>query len=605
LSGNTSTARARRRDAAIGVSLAALACALSAGAAVLIARDAAPDERVLSACVHVVSILLPVGVGLARLARRRDDRFARLLIATGLAWSVVSLAEASDETLYSIGRVAAWLVDPALIFLLLAFPSGRLERRVDRRLFAFSVAIAATLYVPTALLAPYPEPSPFATCGTDCPANAFIVTDALAGFVDDVVRPVREVMTVLVYAAVAVVLVRRLRGEATLIRRALVPVAVVAILRTVSLVVYLPFRAEDVDSLLADVLGWIWVASLALVSLAFGIGLLRERLFVANALERLTLGLRPHATAPQLREALAGALEDPSLRILYRVDGEPERWVDENGATAELPKAEPGRVVAEVSSGEQRIAAIGHDVSLARDPALVEAATSYALAALENERLVGELQASLDELSRSRSRLVAVADAERRRIERDLHDGAQQRLVALRARLELVAERLEAESPTSAEAVRALGGEVEGTIDEVRSFARGIYPSLLIQRGLAEALRAAGRSAPLPAVVDTDGIGRYPPEIEATVYFACMEALQNAAKHARGASGLVVSVTRNPHLRFEVRDDGEGFDPTAVSAGNGLTNMRDRLAAVGGALHVESAPGAGCVVSGVIPRGQV
>ena len=215
MAATTSIAGARRRDATIGVALAALACALSAGAAVLIAHDAAASDRVLSACVHVVSILLPVGVGLARLARRRDDRFARLLIGVGLAWSVVSLAESGDATLYSIGRAAVWLVDPALVFLLLAFPSGRLERRVDRRLFAAAAALAAALYVPTALLAPFPEPSPFSTCGTDCPANAFMVTDALAGFADDVVRPAREVMTVLLAAAVAVVLVLRLRDEAT------------------------------------------------------------------------------------------------------------------------------------------------------------------------------------------------------------------------------------------------------------------------------------------------------------------------------------------------------------------------------------------------------
>ena len=246
------------------------------------------------------------------------------------------------------------------------------------------------------------------------------------------------------------------------------------------------------------------------------------------------------------------------------------------------------------------IAAIVHDDSLARDPALIQAATSYALTALENERLVGRLEASLEELSRSRARLVAVADQERRRIERDLHDGAQQRLVALRARLQLVAERLNGDSPAGAAAIQRLDEEVEATIDEVRSFARGVYPSLLVERGLAEALRAAGRSAPIPTIVDADRIGRYPPEIEATVYFACMEALQNVAKHARGARGAVISVSHNPHLRFEVRDDGAGFRPGDAGAGSGLTNLRDRLAAVGGALDVESAPGRGTRVTGVI-----
>jgi signal transduction histidine kinase len=194
-----------------------------------------------------------------------------------------------------------------------------------------------------------------------------------------------------------------------------------------------------------------------------------------------------------------------------------------------------------------------------------------------------------------------VGDRERRRIERDLHDGAQQRLVALRIRLGMVAERLDTRSPIDADAIRELEHEVDGTIDEVRSFARGIYPSLLAERGLTEALRAAGRSAPLPTIVDAATIGRYPPELEATVYFSCMEALQNAAKHAHGASGVTITLNHNPHLRFVVSDDGDGFDPEHNGAGAGLTNLRDRLAAVGGELHVDSAPGRGTRISGSIP----
>ena len=187
-------------------------------------------------------------------------------------------------------------------------------------------------------------------------------------------------------------------------------------------------------------------------------------------------------------------------------------------------------------------------------------------------------------------------DRERRRIERDLHDGAQQRLAALRARLGMVAERIETGRRRAPGAIRALADEVELTIDEVRSFARGIYPSLLVERGLSEALRSAGRSAPVPTMVDAAGIGRYPPEIEATVYFACLEALQNAARHAQGASGVKIAVSRNPDLHFEVRDDGQGFDPDDVTWGAGITNLRDRLAAVGGELHVES-PRARALVS--------
>jgi signal transduction histidine kinase len=260
--------------------------------------------------------------------------------------------------------------------------------------------------------------------------------------------------------------------------------------------------------------------------------------------------------------------------------------------------------VTEVAADGRRMAALVHDDSLAQDPALVQAAASYALGALENDRLVGRLRLSLDELTQSRARIVAVGDRERRRIERDLHDGAQQRLVALRIRLGMVAERQDGDSAVGADTIRDLEHEVDATIDEVRSFARGIYPSLLAERGLTEALRAAGRSAALPTMVNASTIGRYAPEVEATVYFSCMEALQNAVKHAHGATGVTITLTHNPHLRFEVSDDGEGFDAERMEAGVGITNLRDRLSAVGGELRVDSAPGRGTRISGSIPAGD-
>jgi signal transduction histidine kinase len=288
---------------------------------------------------------------------------------------------------------------------------------------------------------------------------------------------------------------------------------------------------------------------------------------------------------------------------VYWLSGDTGRWVDETGWPVKPPEPSDRRAVTEVSADGRRVAAILHDVALSQDPALVQAAASYALNALENDRLVERLRGSLEELSQSRARIVAVGDRERRRIERDLHDGAQQRLVALRVRLGLVAERLDADSPGNAGAIRELETQVDETIDEVRSFARGIYPSLLAERGLNEALRAAGRSAPLPTIVDAGHNGRYAPEIEATVYFSCMEALQNAAKHAHGATGVTITLTHNPHLRFEVVDDGSGFDTEHAVTGAGITNLRDRLEAVGGELRVESGPGKGTKVSGMIPAG--
>jgi signal transduction histidine kinase len=362
-------------------------------------------------------------------------------------------------------------------------------------------------------------------------------------------------------------------------------------------------RGTDHAAGALDVVAAIFLMSLALLTISFAIGLLARRLFVAEALQRLTGSLRPHASAAELRVALAEALQDHSIAVVYWLRGERMQWVDETGWPVKAPTGGPGRAVTEVKADGRRIAAILHDEALAQDPALVQAAASYALTALENDRLVGQLRSSVDELSDSRARIMAVGDRERRRIERDLHDGAQQRLVALRVRLGLLAERLESTSPGSAGAIHELEDQVDQTIDEVRSFARGIYPSLLAERGLSEALRAAGRSAPVPTIVDAASIGRYPPEVEATVYFSCMEALQNAVKHADGATGVTISLSGNPHLRFAVSDDGSGFDPSHTNGGTGLTNLRDRLDAVGGVLRIESASGKGTRVTGVIRAG--
>ena len=203
-------------------------------------------------------------------------------------------------------------------------------------------------------------------------------------------------------------------------------------------------------------------------------------------------------------------------------------------------------------------------------------------------------------MRRSRARIQAAADEERRRIERDLHDGAQQRLVALRIKLELAAERA-GEDGDGAASLRALGADVDEALEEVRSLARGIYPAPLADRGLVEGLRAAALSCALPATVLAAGIDRYPRAIESAAYFCCLEALQNAAKHATGATAAVIDLSDDGDLRFEVRDDGAGFDPALVNGGVGFTSMHDRLAAVGGEVAIESRPGHGTRVTARIP----
>jgi len=222
----------------------------------------------------------------------------------------------------------------------------------------------------------------------------------------------------------------------------------------------------------------------------------------------------------------------------------------------------------------------------------------------DNQQLNTEAVALLGEVKESRARIQATADEERRRIERNLHDGAQQRLVALRIKLELAAERLDATDRDNAALLRQLGSEIDGALDEVRSLARGIYPSPLSDRGLAEGLRSAALQAALPTTVLASGVRkRYPRQIESAAYFCCLEALQNAVKHARGATAVVIELVDDDSLRFEVRDDGAGFGTDAAEPGVGLISMRDRLAAVQGELAIVSSHGRGTRLVGHIPLG--
>ena len=211
--------------------------------------------------------------------------------------------------------------------------------------------------------------------------------------------------------------------------------------------------------------------------------------------------------------------------------------------------------------------------------------------------------ALIEDLNASRQRLVAAQDAERRRIERNIHDGAQQQLVALAVKLGLT-ERLVASDPERATAMLGeLRRETGEALEDLRDLARGIYPPLLADKGLSAALESQGRKAPVPITVETDGIGRYAQEVEAAVYFSCLEALQNVAKYAEATAARIRLGQANGTLAFEIEDDGVGFDPEAAPHGTGLQGIADRLAALGGELTIRSAPGDGTTVAGTLPVG--
>ena len=256
--------------------------------------------------------------------------------------------------------------------------------------------------------------------------------------------------------------------------------------------------------------------------------------------------------------------------------------VVERQATADAFSAEDGRVLTELA----------RQVGLALHNAKLDTALQSTL---------DEVRKQADELRESRARIVASGDEERRRIERNLHDGAQQHLVALAVTLRLARDVMADDPQSATEMLDQLAIDIKETIAEMRELAHGIYPPLLADRGLGEALQAAANRSPLDVTVHTEEIGRYGPEIEAAIYFCCTEALQNAAKHAAMAQVRVRVWEDAGGLLFSVNDNGPGFDPQRARGGHGYVNMADRLGAIGGTIRWESQPGSGSQVLGSVP----
>jgi signal transduction histidine kinase len=587
----------RKLTALVVLSLAL--CATSA--AVALANTAAP-HRDAYAAISALTLAALLGVGLYAWRRGGEGRFGEVLFATGLCWFLASLSNSDVDILYSVGRIAGWVFEITLIYALLSYPSGRLETRGARRVFAGGALLVAILYLPTTpLVEQYPLPSPFTSCTAACPPNAFFVGSE-PGFVASVIKPLREALTVAVYVLVVALLTVRLRSAGHNLRRTLAPVLGAAVLRFAAASIYVALRRAEVDAEALYVGSLVALLSISATALGFFVGLLQWRVYSGTALANLNTGLADTTDPAELRSLLASALEEPALELYHAApregeDGAPH-WLDSGGRGCPAPAAGAASCLAEAEAESGLRIAIVCDWGFRDHPDFLQAVASCVLSGLERQRLDAALATSLEDVAASRKRLASAADDARRKIERDLHDGAQQQLVALRVKLGLAREALDRNPDDAGAMVDDLGPEVDEIIAEVRSLARGIYPPLLASAGLGEALRAAGQRSPVPVSVNANGVGRFPPETESAVYFCCLEGLQNAAKHAAGASRVGVELRHDGALFFEVSDDGCGFSPMAAAQGSGITGMRDRLAAVGGELRVESSPGKGTQIHG-------
>jgi signal transduction histidine kinase len=591
----------------VGASVALTTAAFALVAAVTAAgahatTGASGGSAALQALARGTIVAVPLAVGLYAWRRPAHARYGRLLVAFTGVWLLAAMSSSSSSAVYSVGRVAGWIAEFALAYAFLAFPTGRLEARADRMLIGAIAAIIVLLYLPTALLVhTYPAPSPWSACVAHCPSNAFMVAEHQPAVIASVVTPLRDLLIVVLAMAVAVRLGFKARGANALMRRAVLPVLAVAGARMLVLGAALISRRVNPEWVGTSVFVWMLPLLVPVIALAFLAGLMRWQTFVMTAVAQVNAKLRDKPGPIQVRELLADAFEDPELNIASW-SGRRKRWTDAGGMPlAPLPPGD-GRRLTEVGSPHGPAVAIAHDAALGDDPAFVETAATAASVAFETDRVADRTARMVQELKASRARILAAADDERRRIERDLHDGAQQRLVALMIHLGLAAEEVEHEHPEEAADLRGLADEVVEALDEMRSLTREIYPSTLTDHGLASAVRSAARRSPVAVTFDENGLGEYPLEIASAVYFCCVEALQNVAKHARAATSVRVELReRDSVLYFSVSDDGPGFVDATARVGAGLVNMEDRVTTVGGKLSIRSRSLGGTTVSGRIP----
>ncbi len=682
--------------------VAVFAVAEAAGALVLVLDSSHDSHKGLAASLAITAGLSFVFSGLVALHRRPRNRTGLYLAAVGYLWFLGALTEVSGSVLFTIGEFVGSLSFVPFAALMLSFPSGRLDRS------GRMVVVATAWFV---LLAPLPLlfERRISGCAGSCPPSAIFVHHSpfLAGLFEviDVIAPVG------LSVAAVVLLVRRWRAATEPARRILRPVYGAGGMCLVALV--LNNALSGIDESLNVVLGPVFIALFAAVPIAFLLGLLRSRL-ARGSVGELMVALghgRP------LRDAIAGALGDPSLGLAFWLENR-RRYVDREGRPLDLTNV-PDSSISVVEREGRIVGALLHDESLAEERELVESVSAAVAFALDNERLQAELRAQnaflltivdtapsllvnvgtdgrirhvnpatlrasghddeddvrgrffwdvfidpgereamkarffaaapdhppaeyentftnartervsiiwrgapvrdesgevdsiiaagLDvtehrrqeqEIRASRGRIVAAADEARRRFERNLHDGAQQRLVSLSLSLRLAQARLATDAAAAGEMLTAASDELALALEELRELARGIHPALLTDRGLDAAVEALAARSPLQ--VEVERVGRRLPEpVEAAAYYVVSESLANVVKHASARSVHVGLEAENGHVVIEVADDGVGGADAA--GGSGLRGLADRLSALDGRLAVDSPPGRGTRVVAEIP----
>jgi signal transduction histidine kinase len=565
---------------------AALIAGATAAAGCFVWSSWLPESQYVPTEISFAVVALSFMVaGIAAWQRWPASRLGLLFTIVGYLYLVpYILVNLANPVAWTIGNAGEGIYTVALAHLGLAWPTGRLRSRFERGVivadYVQNIAFntAATMFWNPA----------FSGCDARCPANVLLVRSSRPAWnaINTVEGPIGLVIT----GIVLTLIVRHWRSARGWSRRAMIPLLWIG-----------PAVGAEVvlTGSLFKFSGLVTYALLPLVLLAgpalFVISTVRART-AGGALGTAIVDLEPGASPGRLRDALARALGDSTLQLAFRQPGGAGH-LDTSGQAVDADRPDSGRAVVPIAGSDGAV--LVYDEGLELEPQLVKLTAAAAGMALEHARLQAEVQDQLEQVRASRSRIVEAGDAERRRLERDLHDGAQQRLVTLSLALGMARDRAAGADPELEALITSAGKEAREALTELRELARGIHPAVLTETGLTGAVQALVERSPVAATITAVPDERFPAAIEATAYFVVSEALANVAKHAMADSAQVTIRRRPGRLVVEVSDDGAGG--ARAEFGSGLRGLADRVASVGGVLRVDSPPGGGTRLEADIP----
>jgi signal transduction histidine kinase len=550
-----------------------------------------PEDRAVATVLVAWSFL---GAGLVAWSRRSPSRMGPLMVAAGYALLIRQFRYSPDAGFFTVFYLLGDLSFALIGHVALAYPTGYVRDKYERWLVR--IGYFTVIAFPLAVLLVYDSKLPLHEYGRKTRKSLLLLTGNTT-----VAEDLQKAYAIVFYGVLAALFIalilRKLVRATPRGRRILAPLWLAAIAIALRAVFECVFTFHTRPSLiLYNELFWWQIGAAVCMPIALLAGLLRARLARAGVGDLL---LELERTPPYgLRGVLARALGDPTLQVAYWL---PERneYVDAAGTPVQLPEDGPLRAVTRLENDGRPVAALVHDPSLREEPKLIDAVAAAARLSLENARLQAETRAQLVQVRESRARIVAAADEERRRIERDIHDGAQQRLVALGLQLRNAQRRLGRETDPEVEQLLSDAvGELQLAVYELRELARGVHPAVLTEEGLAAALESLVGRTPFPITLDV-AEERLPEQVEATAYFVACEALTNMAKHAHASRATICAHRQDGVVKVEIEDDGIGG--AFAKDGSGLRGLADRVEALGGRLTIESPPSGGTRIVAEMP----